>query len=481
MKPRTSGSRLLETVRFGLTILAVCASLPVGATESSPPIPVILDTDGHADYDDIVNVMLCAALPEIDLLGVVVTVAATEENARTVAKALKVMGREDVGVYIGEQSGSEEPDFTYMGQFPQRRIREWPTLEAWAAKFEVPPQPRTGVEFYLDSILDSDDRVVVITTGPLSTLGAAFQAADATGVSDRFVGGIDRILVSGWDFETVEYNVYKDVQAARRVFESGASIYQFGGEAHDPVYLGHELRQTWWRAQTPATWALQDVYRLWRAGWDPRSPFVPILHDTVPTAYLIEGDEVCRLEPMPVGQDSVGRLVHTTGPDTLHVRVESDPIRLAEFVAERLRSGIVPARWHLRLALEGSTGLPPEVRSHIDSLLERLPEGAEPVSPELEPLFRSLESSLVSAGESGREVARHAGAAREFLFGAPRDDAWRDPYTDTYLAIYVPLLKIYTGVSKNKLAAAGAVGVVLVGLGLYFRHRRRRRGGTPRD
>jgi hypothetical protein len=201
---------------------------------------------------------------------------------------------------------------------------------------------------------------------------------------------------------------------------------------------------------------------------------VPILHDTVPTAFLIEGDEVCRLEPMPVELDSGGRLVHTEGPDSINVRVESDATRLAEFVVERLRSGAVPARWHLLAALDGSTGLPQQIRPNIAFLLRWIPDEGEPVRQDLEPLLDSLASSLASAEGSDGPVTRHVAMAKKFLFGEPRDDAWRDPYTDTYFFNDTATTEIYTALPKKKVAAAGAVVVALVGLALYFRYRRRR-------
>ena len=50
----------------------------------------------------------------------------------TVAKGLATVGRDDVGVYLGEPPGAPPPDFPYMAQFPSRRYGMRPQLERWA-------------------------------------------------------------------------------------------------------------------------------------------------------------------------------------------------------------------------------------------------------------------------------------------------------------------------------------------------------------
>src|SRR5262249_41604390 len=157
--------------------------------------------------------------------------------------------------------------------------------------------------------------------GPLSTLGRAMQVADQQGRGQAFRQGIRQVLFSGGGFETVEYNVDAGGGGPRPLVKSGIPIYQVGGGGEGKAELRYEDRQRLWEAATPATWALQDVYRLYRGGWDPRSPFVPILYDVHPLAFLITGEGISRFQSQAVDVDANGRLVRAGGVPNVHVRI----------------------------------------------------------------------------------------------------------------------------------------------------------------
>ncbi|MFQ5666139.1 MAG: nucleoside hydrolase [Candidatus Binatia bacterium] len=439
-------------------LIAAAISVALSAAQAREPAQkVIVDTDGDSDYDDVVAVMTAAVSPELQLLGVVVTGKDGERRARTVAKALTIVGRDDVGVYVGEPPISPEPSFPYMSQFPKRLHQLWPHLEKWARHFEYQRPAESGVDFYLARLAQFPSEVSVIVTGPLSTLGRALQVADERGMGLSFRRAIRQVLFSGGDFDTAEYNVYSDVGAARLVFRSGVTVYQFGGEGKAKAYVSYDYRQRLWAAQTPATWALQDLYRLWQAGWDPESPFVPILYDPYPVAFLIDRERIGQFEPMAVDVDAQGHLVRTRGAPNAHVRVSGQGERVVEFVVKRLTSPLPPATNHLR-ALKRSAGSGArELSAAVDSVLQRLADGRGIGRAGQARLLDSLQPKVAALRRGRAHAEWHLQMAREFLLGESRPHPWKDPYTPRFIALSMPLYETW--------------GVATRAAGLVARHR----------
>src|SRR5262249_48280492 len=234
VRPGCGGSLVRLAAWLSVLVLLVL----VGSAPGQPQ-QIILETDGDADYDDIAAVMVAAVSPELELLGVVATGRDAERRARAAAKALHLMGRDDVGVYLGEPPLSPEPSFDVMAQFPSRRYGLRPRLERWAEDFRYERPAETGVEVYLEQISRFPREVSVTVAGPLSTLGRALRTADAQGRGAAFRQAIKQVLFSGGDFDTVEYNVYADVDATRLLLHSGVPIHQFGGEGEGKAYLSY--------------------------------------------------------------------------------------------------------------------------------------------------------------------------------------------------------------------------------------------------
>lgn len=456
-------------VRVTTFILAMgVAVVPTLAAEAAPR-RVILDTDGDGDYDALVGLMLAAVCPEIDLRGVVVTGPESEPRIRTVAKALDLMGRADVGVYRGEPPLSPRPPFDYFSQFPRRRYGMTPRLESWAADFVAPAPTQRGIDFVRQEVMERPGEVTVFVDGPLSTLASALRASDRDGSGVTFRRSLRQIYFSGGDFTTSEYNVYADVGAAREVFSSGVPIYQFGGEGEPKAYFTHEHREALWSAGTPATWALQDYYRLYRAGWDPTSPFVPILYDAHLPAAFVHGDAISEFKLLAVEVEDNGRLRAMPGEGNVHSRVVDHPDRLLAFIQQRLSDGVQPAANHLRALRRFCRD--PECEAQVDTLLADVLHNRAPRGAELERRL-DVARSLVPAGQAFL-AARHAALARDFIQGQHRDQPWRDPYTSPLIAAYVLLLVL--GHSK-RLVAGGLALVLAVVIAARRRQSRRWRG-----
>ena len=462
------------------TLVVLLGLLMAPMVHAAPaPQKVILDTDGDADYDDVVALMVAAASPELQILGVVATGRDAERRGRTIAKALHIMGRDDIGIYLGEPPTSPEPAFAYFSQFPRRLYGMRPEIDKWAADYRYTPQKMSGVEFYLQQVAVAPGEISVVVTGPLSTLGRAMQVADERGSGQAFRRGIRQVPFSGGDFSTVEYNVYTDVGAARLLFSSGIPIYQFGGEGEGKAYLQHADRMRLWQAQTPATWALQDLYRLYHAGWDPTSPFVPILYDVHPLALLIEGETISRFEPAAVEVDKDGRLVRGTGAPNANVRVANAGDKMVEFFVGRMTDPVPAASNHLRAIAELAGAANHTLSGSVANALEQLNGHGPPDRAVLAAVFDRIQPQLSSLGERAERARWHLEMARGFVAGEPRTGVWTDRYTPTFITLFLVPFEVLgfflahkiVGVAVFLLAAAVAAMLVLG----WWRARQRRR------
>jgi inosine-uridine nucleoside N-ribohydrolase len=456
--------------RAALAVVLGSAVLRPG-TAGAETQKVILDTDGDGDYDDLVAVMLAAVSPELDLLGVVATGSDAGRRARTVAKALQIQGRPEVGVYLGDRPGPSPPSFDYASQFPVRRWELFPRLTEWAADSPAKPSSLPGAEFVAQAARRYPGEITVIATGPLSSLARALSRSDGAAVAPL----LKQVYFSGGDFETAEYNVYEDTAAASAVFRSGVPVFQFGGES-DKVYLAYQARQRLWSARTPATWALQDYYRLYRAGWDPRAPFVPILYDARPIVALVEGEAVSRCTPMALDVDASGRLIEVGGPRDVHRCSCSPPDRILAFVVARLTDGTRPATHHLR-ALRGlCASRDPGLEARLGPILDRLQDDAvDPAA--IARRLAELRPRLASLGEDRLDAEWHLDMARDFLLGRRREHPWRDPYTAAHVRAFLVLHRL----PRRMLAfLAGVLVLAVAGWAALAWRRRSRRVASVR-
>ncbi len=448
---------------------ALVLLVALAAAASAAPTKVILDSDGDADYDDVVGVMMAAVSPELDVVGAVATGRDAERRARAVAQALAVVGRDDVGVHLGEVPISPEPSFPYMSQFPPRRYGFRPELEKWAADVAYHPPATSGAELYLEQVVRAPGEISVIVTGPLSTLGRAMQLADERGQGEAFRRGIKQVLFSGGDFDTVEYNVYCDVGAARLLFASRIPIWEFPGEGAGKAYFQHAERERLWHAETPATWALLDLYHFWRAGWDPTSPFVPILYDVHPAAFLIAGEEVSRFSPAHVDVDDDGRLVRAAGTPNAQVRVSNSGDRLIELVLARLGSGTEPALNHLRAAERMAEPSSHVLAARLEATVGHVARDRHLDREAVAALFDPLEPALGALGEDAAAARAHLAMARRFLLGEPRPDAWHDPYTPRWVTFVMFPFRTYAVLVSHRIAAGVLAIVTLAVLAVLVR------------
>lgn len=194
---------------------------------------LILDTDIGTDVDDAWALALCAASPEIDLLGITLVHADLAIRAKIARKMLCLAGREDIPVYAGLSEpltpgapifwkGHEgaETDFSDIGDF-----RAHPG----------------AVEFILEQVTMHTGEIVIAAIGPLTNIAEALRREPGIMRQvKRLVIMCSNYMGEGTDKAAREHNASLDPQATGIVFESGLPITVVGLNVTTKSVIGRQ-------------------------------------------------------------------------------------------------------------------------------------------------------------------------------------------------------------------------------------------------
>lgn len=203
---------------------------------------IILDCDpGH---DDAIAILLAAASPEIDLLGIT-TVSGNHNVENTTRNALATCTA--YGITVPVAKGSPRPmviDQVLAVEIHGETGLDGPVLPP--ASFDL--DPRHGIDFIIDTVMAHEPgSVTLVPTGPLTNIGLAIRK------EPKIVDRVKQVVLMGGSYTRgnitpmAEFNIYADPEAAEAVF----------GADWDVTMVGLDLTQT----QALATPDLQDRVR----------------------------------------------------------------------------------------------------------------------------------------------------------------------------------------------------------------------------
>ncbi len=183
---------------------------------------IIIDCDpGH---DDAIAILLAAANPNVDLIGIT-TVAGNAEIEKTTLNALKVC--EMAGLW-------ELPVARGAGQ-PLVRKRETAADIHGDTGMDGPslPDPKKkivndhAVDFIIRKLMESEGDITLVPVGPLTNIAMAMRKEPEILPKIREI-----VIMGGGTFgnrtPAAEFNIYVDAEAAKVVFESGVPLTMFG-------------------------------------------------------------------------------------------------------------------------------------------------------------------------------------------------------------------------------------------------------------
>ena len=253
---------------------------------------IILDCDpGH---DDAVAIMLAAINPKIELLGITV-VAGNQKLEKTVNNALKVCNHLNLDVPV--YSGMSRP--MIREQLIADDIHGETGLDG--PKFEelkIKAEDKHAVNFIIDTLMNSDEKVTLVPTGPLTNIGMAIR------FEPRIIEKINRIVLMGGSYQlgnmtpAAEFNILADPDAAHIVFSSGVKIVMMGLDLTRQASATKEVVEKIKSLNNKASKLFVDLMEFFAAsqknvfGWS-----APPVHDPTTIAYIID-PECIEVKPM---------------------------------------------------------------------------------------------------------------------------------------------------------------------------------------
>jgi inosine-uridine nucleoside N-ribohydrolase len=196
---------------------------------------IILDCDpGH---DDMMAIMLASASSELEILGIT-TVAGNQTGEKTFENARKILtliGREDLPL----ARGADKPIVRELITAPQ--IHGTSGLDG--AELPGPDAPFLdvhAVDFIIDTVKASKQKVTLVPTGPLTNIGLALIKAP------EIKENLNEIVLMGgavYDSNMTpgsEFNIFVDPEAAREVFLSGVPVTMVGLDVTNKSLMSFE-------------------------------------------------------------------------------------------------------------------------------------------------------------------------------------------------------------------------------------------------
>lgn len=183
---------------------------------------IILDCDpGH---DDAIAILLLGSKDYFNVLGVS-TVSGNQTIEKTTLNALNVIDYLNLNYDVYQ--GSDKP------LIKERVNCEEIHGESGLDGFEFPKHSKLAKEMYapefiVKAIKESSEKVIVITTGPMTNLAKAFL------IDSSIKDNIEKIVLMGGSIgagnvtPAAEFNINCDAEAADICFKSGCPIYMIG-------------------------------------------------------------------------------------------------------------------------------------------------------------------------------------------------------------------------------------------------------------
>jgi purine nucleosidase len=273
---------------FCLSIL-LCLVLCT-ATISAQSSKIILDTDIGDDIDDAWALAFVISYQGFTPLGVTITHGNTPERAKIACKILHIVKRDDIPVFVGRKTNNKV--------FQQY---------SWAEDFTVRrPAKKSAADFIVETVKRYPGEVTLLAVGPLQNIADALRKEPNLG---KYVKRV--VLMSGCVYGTsyspgkplAEWNVYQSTADAQLVYGAGLPLTIIPLDATTHVQLSDQERKQVSEYESPLTYALECLYRLWLTNPTQRMT----LHDQLAVAETARpGAFFGKQETLPIIVDEQG-------------------------------------------------------------------------------------------------------------------------------------------------------------------------------
>ena len=266
------------------------------------PIPIILDCDpGH---DDAMAILLAAANPAIELLGIT-TVSGNGSLDKVTYNAQRVCALANIVVPIAK--GANDPMAGKASAAPTiHGVSALDGAELPEPAFEL--SSFTAVELIADLVSNCDRKVTLIPTGPLTNIAMFLQKHPE--LHDR----IEHISFMGGSTERgnwtpyAEFNIWADPEAADVVLRSGLPLIMSGLNITHQALATPEILDRIAKLDTKLAHTIVDLLKFFADTYrDVFGMPNPPVHDPVALAIIIDMS-VAKLVSAPVSVELSGEL-----------------------------------------------------------------------------------------------------------------------------------------------------------------------------
>jgi ribosylpyrimidine nucleosidase len=244
---------------------------------------IIMDCDpGH---DDAIAIMMAAANPKLDLLGITIvagnqTLEKTLQNGLNVCQALNI----DVPVYAGMSLPMVREQVVAANVHGETGL-DGPVFGPLQKKAEE----KHAISYIIETLMASDGDITLVPTGPLSNVAMAMR------IEPRIIPKIKEIVLMGGAYTignttpSAEFNFYADPEAAHVVFTSGAPIVMMGLDLTNQTVCTEEVIDRMASIGNNASALFCDIMRFVFKTQNVEFGLAGgPLHDATCIAYLIE-------------------------------------------------------------------------------------------------------------------------------------------------------------------------------------------------
>ncbi|WP_077329581.1 nucleoside hydrolase [Virgibacillus siamensis] len=246
---------------------------------------IIMDCD--PGQDDAMALMLAASKISGLQIEAITTVAGNvnvEKNTRNALRLCDLLGLQDVPV----AQGASRPLFREM------LIAEHIHGESGLDGTTLPEQPvkqpvdQHGVDLMIDKLIEADEPITLVPTGPLTNVAMAFRKEPAILPKVKEI-----VLMGGGTYgnrtPAAEFNIYADAEAAKVVFDSGVPVAMFGLDVTHQALATAETIEEIKTIDNPVATAVSEMLTFYMNAYQGLPGFTgAAIHDPCPVAYLID-------------------------------------------------------------------------------------------------------------------------------------------------------------------------------------------------
>ncbi|MEM2792574.1 MAG: nucleoside hydrolase [Candidatus Bathyarchaeia archaeon] len=291
-------------------------------------VNVILDTDIGDDIDDALALLLLLKSPELNVKAVSTVTGDVEARSMLALRIMEEMDVKDIPV----KPGASNPLF---GRWPPGvKPNQAVALEGWESRLleKWRSYKMSIAEFIASFIEESKGEIVIISVGPLTNIALALAA-------NPWIADKARLVMMGGCFskQVAEYNIHRDPEAARIVFESGIPLTMVGLDVTMKCVMSDEQVKAFKSSKLPE---VRFVSKMMDAWTDATKFKNPVLHDPLAVAVCFTQGFVT-VKPMRIsvetrGEYTRGFTVPVDGTPNAEVCIDVNSDAFLDFYMKRV-------------------------------------------------------------------------------------------------------------------------------------------------